>query len=78
MATGKRIVALNKGERVPQVAAASIVAKVVRDRLIDLLKREVGDFGSGYPSDPRTVEFVKRGLVPSECIRHSWKVRFKV
>jgi len=78
MATGRRIVALNKGERVPQVAAASIVAKVVRDRLIDLLKREVGDFGSGYPSDPRTVEFVKRGLVPSECIRHSWKVRFKV
>ena len=72
-ATGKRVIALHKGEAVPQVAAASIVAKVVRDRLIQLLKKEVGDFGSGYPSDPRTLQRLREGRMPSECIRWQWK-----
>ncbi|MGC8994411.1 MAG: ribonuclease HII [Pyrobaculum sp.] len=70
--TGRRVVALHKGEKVPQVAAASIVAKVVRDRLLEVVKREVGDFGSGYPSDRRTVEWLRAGLVPRECVRWSW------
>jgi ribonuclease HII len=54
------------------VAAASILAKVTRDRLIDELKAKHGvDFGSGYMSDPRTVEFVKtHGDFPA--IRKSW------
>ncbi|MEZ0318863.1 MAG: ribonuclease HII [Pyrobaculum sp.] len=73
--TGARIVAMHRGESVAQVAAASIVAKVVRDSLLDLLKREVGDFGSGYPSDPRTRQWVKAGRIPEECIRKTWKVR---
>jgi len=75
MLSSRRVVALNKGEAVPQVAAASIVAKVVRDRLLEVLKREVGDFGSGYPSDVRTVEWVRGGGVPPECVRWSWKRR---
>ncbi|AET33969.1 ribonuclease HII [Pyrobaculum ferrireducens] len=70
--TGRRVVALHKGEKVPQVAAASIVAKVVRDRLLEVVKREVGDFGSGYPSDRKTVEWLRAGLVPRECVRWSW------
>lgn len=42
------------------VAAASILAKVERDRLIEGLKKKHNiDFGSGYPSDPKTVAFVK-------------------
>jgi len=42
------------------VAAASILAKVTRDREIKLLKEEIKeDFGSGYSSDPKTVEFLK-------------------
>jgi len=41
------------------VSAASIIAKVTRDRKIDELAKEYGFFGSGYPSDPRTMEFVK-------------------
>jgi ribonuclease HII len=54
------------------VGAASIVAKVTRDREIEKLKKEVGfDFGSGYPSDPFTCraletrldELVKKGIV---------------
>lgn len=43
------------------VSAASVVAKVVRDRQIERLKLEVGiDFGSGYMSDPKTTEFLDK------------------
>ncbi len=42
------------------VAAASVIAKVIRDRQIDKLKSEVNfDFGSGYMSDPKTQQFLK-------------------
>jgi ribonuclease HII len=45
---------------VPVVAAASIVAKVCRDRAIDRLRARLGDgMGSGYPSDESTVIFVR-------------------
>ena len=43
------------------VGAASIVAKVIRDRTIAHLQREVGvDFGSGYMTDPKTKEFLEK------------------
>ncbi len=42
----------------PVVSAASIVAKVNRDRYIEELKSQYGDFGSGYPSDPNTIKFI--------------------
>ncbi|MEZ0247775.1 MAG: ribonuclease HII [Thermoproteus sp.] len=73
--SGREVVAMNKAERMPSVAAASIIAKVVRDRLIDLLKAEMGDFGSGYPSDPKTISALRSGRVAPECIRHSWKLK---
>ena len=38
----------------PEVSAASVVAKFTRDSIIEELKIEFGDFGSGYPSDPKT------------------------
>jgi len=42
------------------VAAASILAKVTRDREIEKIKEKIGiDFGSGYPADPKTVKFLK-------------------
>ena len=58
------------------VGAASIVAKVERDRFIEELKRKYGDFGTGYPSDPRTVRFVEELIkthkrIP-EFVRKSW------
>ncbi|WP_135612390.1 ribonuclease HII [Methanococcoides sp. AM1] len=62
----------------PVVSAASIVAKVRRDELIEELKKEIGvDFGSGYPSDPKTKQFLKdwydeHGSLP-DIVRHSWK-----
>jgi ribonuclease HII len=39
-----------------------VIAKVERDRMIDYLKKEYGEFGSGYPSDPRTIEFIEKSL----------------
>ncbi len=43
------------------VAAASIIAKVIRDRHLEKLKQELGiDFGSGYMNDPKTQEFLEQ------------------
>jgi len=63
----------------PVVSAASIIAKVRRDELIEELKKEwCTDFGSGYPSDPKTKEFLLKwgtehcGEFP-DIVRHSWQ-----
>ena len=43
------------------VAAASVIAKVIRDRQIDKIKNEIGiDFGSGYMSDKKTQDFLEK------------------
>jgi ribonuclease HII len=45
----------------PVVSAASILAKVTRDRYIEHLKETFGeDFGSGYTSDEKTVKFIEK------------------
>jgi ribonuclease HII len=72
------IVAVHHADRLfPVVSAASILAKVSRDREIEKLKKEVGDFGSGYPSDPRTIKFLKVWIAdngsPPPFTRLSWK-----
>ena len=60
------------------VGAASIAAKVIRDREIERIKQEIGtDIGSGYPSDPNTRRFLtewvrEHGDLPPEC-RRSWE-----
>lgn len=55
------------------VAAASIIAKVTRDRLIEELKREHNvDFGSGYMADEKTATFL-RAHPEFPAIRKSWK-----
>lgn len=58
------------------VSAASIIAKVSRDRSI-LKLRKSHDLGSGYPSDSKTIQFVKsyyniNHKLPS-FVRKSWK-----
>jgi ribonuclease HII len=64
------------------VSAASIVAKVERDREIAELAKTLGDFGSGYPSDPRTISFLKQCCEKLEeypdFVRKSWKPAKKV
>lgn len=64
------------------VAAASVVAKVRRDARIEELRREYGDIGSGYTSDPRTIEFLKRwvrkeGSLPP-FTRKSWETAQRI
>ena len=73
-----RVVAFHKADRdFPVVSAASIVAKVERDRAVDSLRSANGDFGSGYPSDPVTREFfttlIRRGEALPAFVRQSWK-----
>ena len=58
------------------VSAASIIAKVTRDEDIDYIKKDYGDFGSGYPSDPRTINFLKDWIKKNKkyppFVRQSW------
>ena len=58
------------------VSAASIVAKVNRDREIEKLRKK-HDLGSGYPSDPKTMKFIKDWILEydktPEFVRKSWK-----
>ncbi len=66
----------------PVVSAASIIAKVERDRGIERLKEIYGEIGSGYPSDPKTINFIHRyadenGNFP-EFVRKSWKTSSRV
>ncbi len=57
------------------VGAASIIAKYLRDKHIEYLRKVYGDFGSGYPSDPKTLSWL-RGFVEKELppiVRKTWK-----
>jgi ribonuclease HII len=59
------------------VSAASIIAKITRDKEIQRICNTYGSIGSGYPSDQRTMCFirdwvVKHGSAP-EFARKSWK-----
>ncbi len=58
-----------------EVAAASIIAKYVRDARIEVLRKMYGVEGSGYPSDPRTVSWVLKVVSSGSrppIIRYSW------
>ncbi len=72
------VISMNKADtKIDVVAAASIIAKEAREEEIRRLKKEIGDFGSGYPSDERTIKFLKsfyadNGKWPIGT-RKSWK-----
>lgn len=71
-------------EKYVPVRIASIISKVTRDREIKNLHRIYGDFGSGYPSDPKTIHFLEK--IKSELtndniysiVRIYWKTWKKV
>ncbi len=73
-----KIVSRHHADRTyPVVSAASIIAKVRRDEAVELLRREYGEFGSGYITDSRTLDFL-RGWRRSHdvyppIVRLSWK-----
>tara|TARA_Y100000310_G_scaffold333369_1_gene410776 strand:+ start:635 stop:1270 length:636 start_codon:yes stop_codon:yes gene_type:complete len=73
------IVLEHDAERYLPVAAASIIAKVTRDNLIEEIKKKVGDFGSGYPSDPKTKKFLEENWNKhKEIFRTSWSSYKKI
>jgi len=62
--------------RYPIVSAASIIAKVERDKHIENLSKQYGSIGSGYPSDEKTIAFLRNwvkkfGSLPPFS-RRSW------
>ncbi len=73
-----QIVSEHKADaKYPVVSAASIIAKVERDRAIAELQERHGNMGCGYPTDSKTIEFLeswiqKFGSYP-EFVRKSWK-----
>ena len=72
------VISMHKADsKIPVVAAASIIAKQTRENEIGELKNKIGDFGSGYPSDERTIKFLKSyfhdNLKWPSGTRKSWK-----
>jgi ribonuclease HII len=78
MSIDMEIVSEHKADRNHTVvSAASIIAKVERDKEVSDLAKSYGDLGSGYPSDPKTISFLrqclrKQGDYPG-FVRKSWK-----
>jgi ribonuclease HII len=73
-----KIISEHKADaKYPIVSAASIIAKVERDKAIQELKEKYGDLGSGYVTDPKTVGFLEKWLAKHgsypEFVRKSWK-----
>ena len=72
------VISMHKADaKIDVVAAASIIAKETREREVERIKAEIGDFGSGYPSDEKTIKFLKsfyadNGKWPTGT-RKSWK-----
>lgn len=63
----------------PTVSAASILAKVTRDKEIEKIQKNISEpIGSGYPSDPATKEFLKNNWDKyPEIFRHSWSTYYE-
>jgi len=78
-----KIVSEHKADlRYPIVSAASIIAKVERDKAIYQLQQKHGNIGCGYPSDPKTIKFLedwtrKFGTYP-DFVRKSWKTAKRI
>ncbi len=73
-----KIISKHKADKTyPIVSAASIIAKVERDNCIAELRKEYGDFGTGYLSDSKTqiflVQWLKSHNDYPDMIRKSWK-----
>ena len=73
-----KIISEHKADaKYPIVSAASILAKVERDRALSQLQKKHGNMGCGYPSDSNTIKFLecwiqKFGSYP-DFVRRSWK-----
>jgi ribonuclease HII len=64
-------------KKYPVVSAASIIAKNVREKEVEKLRKKYGFEGSGYTSDEKTIEWMKNWLknhkdFPEGLVRKSW------
>ena len=63
----------------PVVSAASILAKVTRDKEIEKIRKKYGEIGPGYPSNPITQAFLKKNWKKyPEIFRQTWATYKKV
>ncbi len=73
-----KIISRDKADqRYAVVSAASIIAKVQRDRAIEKISSKLNvDIGSGYPNDPLTISFLKQTYKQNKkfppFVRESW------
>ena len=75
--TPSKLISKHKADDIyPIVSAASIIAKDMRDRLITELHGKFGDFGSGYTSDEKTIdyltEWIQKHRKAPDFARKSW------
>lgn len=57
----------------PEVSAASILAKVIRDKEMEKIQKKYGNTGPGYTSNEITQKFLKENWEKHpEIFRHSW------
>ena len=73
-----KLVSMHHADRLNVVVSgASIIAKVIRDSELSKIRIKYGDVGSGYPSDKKTIKFVKEWFRQKNEIppfaRKSWK-----
>jgi len=79
----KEIISKHKADDLfPIVSASSIIAKDQRDTLINETYKIYGNFGSGYPSDIRTINFLRNYIQkykkPPKIARQSWDTTKKI
>ncbi|WP_407411850.1 ribonuclease HII [Methanobrevibacter sp.] len=76
--TGVNVIAEHKADdKYIEVSAASIIAKAERDKQIEEINKDFiksGGIGSGYPSDPKTKEFLTHYTYDEmpDFVRRSW------
>ena len=76
--TGLNVIAEHKADdKYIEVSAASIIAKAERDNQIAQINKDFiksGVIGSGYPSDPKTKDFLKNYTYDEmpDFVRRSW------
>jgi ribonuclease HII len=79
----EEIISKHKADDIfPIVSAASIIAKDKRDSIIEEIKKKFGDIGSGYPSDKKTIRFLRNWMKEKKNVppfaRKSWETTKKI